>query len=457
MTFPKDFLWGASTSSYQIEGAAKSDGRGISIWDTFEKVPGAVSNGDSGAVACDHYNRYSTDIKLMQEIGLQGYRFSFAWPRLFPNNSSTPEPRGFDFYDRLIDELLTAGIEPVATLYHWDLPQYFQDQGGWASRSILEPFTEYASAIAKHFGDRVKRFSPINEPWVVAWLGYGSGLLAPGISDTRQAIAASHHTVVAHNLAYRAIKEQAPNALVGPVLNQLNPDIDDSFDPFQQNAVEVYDAFLNKFWMDATFLGKYSDLVWSMYGKALEDVVKDGDLDPVKNDWLGINYYFNTRIGHEVPPDHKTANSFISEFGGGFSEGAPNGPLTDMGWPITPYGLGDVLMRWNREYGDILPPMFITENGAAYADGPDASGEIKDVRRIEYLDAHLLSVHSAISRGANVGGYFHWSLLDNFEWALGYDKRFGLIHVDYETQKRTLKNSALRYQEIINSNGAVLL
>lgn len=456
MKFPEEFSWGASTSSFQIEGATNIDGRGKSIWDTFCLEPTKVANGDTGDVACDHYNRYKEDVSLMSEIGLNAYRFSFSWPRLFPMGDSKREPRGFDFYDRLLDELLLKGIEPIATLYHWDLPQVLQDKGGWASRNILEPFTEYATAIAEHFGDRVKRFTPINEPWVVSWLGYGSGVLAPGIQDYSQAIAAAHHTVVAHNLATRAIKNVIPDALVGPVLNQSIPDIDDFTDQFQMHSAGAFDAFHNGFWMDGIFRGAYPDSIWKMYGDQLDRVVKPGDLDRVQNDWLGINYYFNTRIGHEVPPGHPTANEFIDKLAGLNSEGAPIGPLTAMGWPITPNGIGDLLVRWTREYGDLLPQMFITENGCAYDDEPDINGVVNDQRRISYLREHLSSVATAIERGANVGGYFQWSLLDNFEWAKGYDMRFGLVHVDYRTQKRTLKESAYFYRDVIKSNGSSL-
>ena len=453
MTFPENFLWGASTSSYQIEGAVKQDGRGVSIWDTFCEKPGAIDNNDVGDVACDHYNRYREDIAIMSEIGLNAYRFSFSWSRLFPEANGRAEKRGFDFYDRLVDELLEQGIEPVATLYHWDLPQYLQDRGGWSSRNIIEPFAEYAASVANHFGDRIKRISPINEPWVVSWLGYGSGVLAPGIKDYSEAIAAAHHTIVAHNAAFKAIKSVAPHVLVGPVLNQLTPDLDDYSDPFQIQAAKTFDQFLNYFWMDGTFRGKYSDHVWSMYGKALEDVVKEGDLDVVANDWLGINYYFNNRIGHSVPSNHPTANGFIGKLAGLYSEGAPVGPTTDTDWPITPYGIGDLLVRWTREYGDLIPQMFITENGCAYADVPDENGVVNDVRRQSYLRDHILALDSAVSRGANLGGYFHWSLLDNFEWARGFSMRFGLVHVDYQTQKRTLKQSAFLYRDIIKSQG----
>lgn len=456
MGFPKDFMWGVATSSYQIEGAANEDGRGKSIWDTFCEVPGNVLNGDSGLVANDHYHRYLEDIALIKKTGAKAYRFSISWPRLFPNGDKVPEPRGFDFYNRLINELIENGIEPVCTLYHWDLPQALQDKGGWASREILEPFEHYAGEVAKAFGDRVKRFTPINEPWVVAWLGYGLGVHAPGIQDLGQAVAASHHTVVAHNRAFKAIKAVRPEALVGPVLNQTNPDVDDIFDADQMRAAKVLDANNNTFWMEALFSGKYPQEIWDLYGEHLRSVVQEGDLDLVAHDWLGINYYFNTRIGHRVAKDHESRVRVIDMFTDLAVEGSSNGALTDMGWQITPHGLADLLVRWTREYGERLPQLFITENGCAFDDEPGADGEVHDSRRIQYLNDHIKSVENALDRGANVGGYFQWSLMDNFEWAAGYSMRFGIVHVDYQTQKRTLKDSARFYEQVIATNGDCL-
>lgn len=456
MTFPKDFIWGVATSSYQIEGAANEDGRGVSIWDTFCATPGKVANGDSGEVANDHYHLYESDVALMKSMGVKAYRFSISWPRLFPNGDQIREQRGFDFYNRLIDSLIAAGIEPLATIYHWDLPQPLQDRGGWADRSILESFAFYAEAVAEAFGDRVKRFAPINEPWVVSWLGYGVGVHAPGIKDYGQAIAAAHHTVVAHRLALEAIKRVRPDALVGPVLNQSLPDVDDITDPKQMYAAEIMDANHNTFWMDGIFRGQYPDLIWKIYGEDLRKVVHEGDLVPTKNDWLGINFYMNGRIGPVVESSAPDEAGIVERFAGYACEGDPVGPLTDMGWPITPHGIGNLLTRWTREYGPELPPMFITENGAAFDDGPDEAGEVHDTRRVLYLNDHLVEIGKAIDRGANVGGYFEWSLMDNFEWAVGYEKRFGIVYVDYETQERIPKESARFYSRVIESNGAVL-
>ena len=452
--FPKDFRWGAATSSYQIEGAVQEDGRGVSIWDTFCKVPGKVAKGENGDVANDHYHRYLADIAIMNELGLQGYRFSFAWPRMFPNGDSVREERGFEFYDRLIDGLLAAGIEPLATLYHWDLPQALQDKGGWVNRDIVNHFADYATAVVERFGDRVKKFSPINEPWVVAWLGYGIGLHAPGIRDRSAAFAAAHHTVLAHAAATNAMRAVRSDILTGPVLNQARYVADDINDPIQLHAAAIGDAQQNRFWMDAFMHGSYPQILLDNYGAELTSVIKAGDMPAamVKNDFIGINYYFDNRVGPSLDSSIQS-QSIAGVFNLTIDE-TPRGPLTDMGWPITPAGLTALLVRWHQEHGDKLPPLYITENGAAYDDAPDASGRIADQRRIDYLQAHLQAVSNAIEQGAPVKGYYQWSLMDNFEWALGYDKRFGIVHVDFQTQKRTIKDSGFWYRDQIKSNGS---
>ena len=453
MSFPDGFLWGAATSSYQIEGAANEDGRGASIWDVFSKTPGNVANGDTGDIANDHYHRFPQDIAVMKEIGLQGYRFSFAWPRMFPNGDGAREERGFAFYDRLIDGLLAAGIEPLATLYHWDLPQALQDKGGWVNREIVDRFTDYSTSVVERFGDRVKKFSPINEPWVVAWLGYGTGVHAPGIKDRASAFAAAHHTVMAHAASTRAMRAVRSDIFTGPVLNQANYVPDDTNDPEQSRAADILDAVQNRFWMDAFMKGQYPEILMKEFGKELEAVVKDGDLKfaSVKNDFIGINYYCDSRVGSPVE-GVKTGYTVSGLLGLSIDE-SPRGPLTEMGWPLTPDGLRNLLVRWHSEYGAQCPHIYITENGAAYGDGPDASGRIKDDQRIEYLSTHLKAVSQAISEGCPIKGYYQWSLMDNFEWALGYDKRFGIVHVDFETQKRIIKDSGWWYKTVIDSNG----
>jgi beta-glucosidase len=451
-SFPNDFIWGAATAAYQIEGAWDKDGRGVTIWDTFSRIPGKVVNGDTGDVACDFYNLYPRDIELMKQLGIKHFRMSFAWSRLFPNGDGVRNEQGFAFYDRVIDALLEAGIEPNVTLYHWDLPQALADKGGWSSRIILDAFEDYARAVGQHFGDRVKRFAPINEPWCVSWLGYGLGIHAPGIADFSQAIAAAHHTVVAHNRATKALRETVPGALIGPVLNQTVPDIDDYTDPFQIHAANVLDMNQNTFWVEAILRGEYPQIAYEVYGDRLSSVIHEGDLEVQAIDWFGINYYSNARIGHKVDKQAQMKQSIVATLIGASLESTPVGPVTDMGWPITPQGIGDLLVRWTREYGSILPPLFITENGCAYPDGPDADGRVRDTRRIEYLNSHIASVERAIERGADVRGYYEWSLLDNYEWAFGYEKRFGMVHVDYQTQKRTPKDSAHWYSQLIRNN-----
>ena len=454
MSFPADFIWGAATSSYQIEGAAQEDGRGISIWDTFSKTPGKVAHGDTGDVANDHYHRYPQDIALMKDLGLQGYRFSFAWPRMFPQGDGVREERGFDFYDRLIDTVLEAGIEPLATLYHWDLPQALEDRGGWVHRDIVSRFADYSTAVVERFGDRVKKFTPINEPWVVAWLGHGIGIHAPGIKDRASAFAAAHHTVLAHAASTNAMRAVRNDILTGPVLNQANYVPDDVNDPFQVHTAEVLDAVQNRFWMDAFMYGSYPEILLKEFGEELNAVIKEGDLQAatIKNDFIGINFYFDSRVGAEVKGLDQWHS--ISSLFGAASDETPSGPLTDMGWPLTPEGLENLLIRWHKEHGDKLPDLYVTENGVAYGDGPDSEGRIRDLRRIDYLRTHLKAVSKAIDQGAPVKGYYQWSLMDNFEWALGYEKRFGIIYVDFDTQERIIKDSGYWYRDQIRNNGA---
>ena len=454
MSFPADFIWGAATSSYQIEGAAQEDGRGISIWDTFSKTPGKVAHGDTGDIANDHYHRFPQDIALMKELGLQGYRFSFAWPRMFPLGDGVREERGFDFYDRLIDSVLEAGIEPLATLYHWDLPQALEDKGGWVHRDIVSRFADYSTAVVERFGDRVKKFTPINEPWVVAWLGHGIGIHAPGIKDRASAFAAAHHTVLAHAASTNAMRAVRSDILTGPVLNQANYVPDDVNDPFQVHTAEVLDAVQNRFWMDAFMYGSYPEILLKEFGEELNAVIKDGDLQAatIKNNFIGINFYFDSRVGAEVKGLDQWHS--ISSLFGAASDETPSGPLTDMGWPLTPEGLENLLVRWHKEHGDKLPDLYVTENGVAYGDGPDSEGRIRDLRRIDYLRTHLKAVSKAIDQGSPVKGYYQWSLMDNFEWALGYEKRFGIIYVDFDTQERIIKDSGYWYRDQIRSNGA---
>ena len=450
--FPTNFLWGAATAAYQVEGAAAEDGRGLSIWDTFSHTPGKTDNGDSGDVACDMYHRYPADIEMMHGLGIKGYRLSISWSRLFPNGDEVREERGFAFYDNLISNLLAQGITPYITLYHWDLPQALEDKGGWRSRETVAAFGKYAAAVAAHFGDRVKHFAPINEPWCVAWLGHGLGVHAPGISDRATAFKVAHHTVIAHATAVNAMRAVRSDLKIGPVLNQANYPADDPSDPVQAHASAILDAVQNRWWMDAIFYGKYPEILVEEFGSEFLDAILPGDMELAQtpNDWLGINYYFDTRVG--ASDSAKTVEFDNSALLGLTIDSTPVGELTDMGWPITPQGLSGMLVRWHKEFGERLPQIFITENGCAYPDGPDQNGKINDQRRISYLDKHLNALLDAIAQGVNIGGYFQWSLLDNFEWSLGYQKRFGIVHVDYNTQKRTPKESAHWYSEVIKAN-----
>jgi beta-glucosidase len=328
-----------------------------------------------------------------------------------------------------------------------------QDKGGWVNRDIINHFADYSTAVVERFGDRVKKFSPINEPWVVAWLGYGIGIHAPGILDRRSAFAAAHHTVLTHAASTNAMRAVRSDILTGPVLNQANHVADDMNDPVQAHAAAIADAHQNRFWMDAIMHGTYPQILIDTYGDELTSVIKDGDMKAaqVKNDFIGINYYFDNRIGKSLggkPEWHSISGLFDLDI-----DETPRGPLTDMGWPLSPEGLESLLVRWHKEHGDKLPPLYVTENGAAYGDGPDASGRVADQKRIDYLQTHLKAVSNAIAQGSPVKGYYQWSLMDNFEWALGYDKRFGIVHVDFETQKRIIKDSGYWYRDQIKNNG----
>lgn len=451
--FPEGFLWGAATAAYQVEGAAREDGRGASIWDTFSHTPGKTDNGDTGDVACDMYHRYPADIALMQGLGIKGYRLSISWSRLFPNGDEVREERGFAFYDDLINTLIAQGITPYITLYHWDLPQALEEKGGWRNRSTIDAFGRYAAAVAEHFGDRVKHFAPINEPWCVAWLGYGLGVHAPGISDRPTAFKVAHHTVLAHATAVNAMRAVRDDLKIGPVLNHANYPADDPSDPEQAHASDILDAVQNRWWMDAIFYGKYPQVLIDEFGSEFLSAILPGDMElaQTKNDWIGINYYFDTRVG---PSDAANPIAFDNSALLGLSiDSKPRGEVTDMGWPITPAGLTNLLVRWTDEFGSRLPQIFITENGCAYPDGPDAAGKVNDQHRIAYLEKHLKALLDAIDQGVDIGGYFQWSLLDNFEWSLGYQKRFGIIYVNYLTQERILKDSARWYSQVILANG----
>ncbi|WP_139491768.1 GH1 family beta-glucosidase [Brevibacillus dissolubilis] len=450
--FPKHFTWGSATASYQIEGAARADGKGESIWDRFSRMPGRVANGDTGDVACDHYHRYEEDIQLMKELNLASYRFSVSWPRIFPEGTGAVNQKGLDFYKRVIDTLMTNGITPAITLYHWDLPQAMQDRGGWMNRDMAEYYLEYANRMFTEFGDVVPSWITLNEPWVVSYLGYGSGEHAPGYTDMYAHFQAAHHLLLAHGKAVASFRElnRNPDSRIGITLN-MNSTYPAKEGEAYERAARLWDGFLNRWFCDPVFKAAYpQDMIDAYERYQPVSFIKEGDLQQIAQpiDFLGLNYY---STAHMEPAESGEAgltgaNAFLGVRG--VSTGRV---VTDMGWEIQPEGLYDLLTRIKRDYGDV--PLYITENGAAYPDHVDADGQVNDDERVDYLHQHLAACHQAIEDGVDLRGYYVWSLLDNFEWAFGYDKRFGIVHVDYETQKRTPKKSAYWFRDVIRNNG----
>jgi beta-glucosidase len=450
VSFPDGFLWGASTSAYQVEGAVDEDGRGLSIWDTYTHTPGKIDGGGTGDVACDHYHRWRSDLDLIASLNLNAYRFSLAWPRLFPDGR-TREQRGFDHYDRLLDGLLERGVQPVVTLYHWDLPQALEDEGGWRARETAERFTEYAAAAFDAFGDRVPYWLTINEPWIVGLLGYLLGLHAPGYKDDLLGeVTAFHHLLLAHGQAVEAFRTSAATGRIGlaPNLIPHYPLTDDAADA---DASWASDGYVNRWFLDPVFRGSYPDDMRARYEQHVGplDFVRDGDLATisVRTDYLGVNYY-SPRWMEARPGDHPWPWRVVvpqgTETTAGFTAGVPQ---TEAGTPIVPSGLTDLLVRIRDDYGEI--PIMITENGAVFAE------PLHDTERVQFIRAHVAALEEAIEQGVPVIGYCHWSLLDNFEWALGYAQRFGIVHVDYETQERTVKDSGRYYARIAAANRLV--
>ena len=447
--FPKGFVFGAATSCYQIEGATAEDGRGESIWDRFCATPGKVVGGESGAVACDHYHRWREDVALMSELELQAYRFSIAWPRLFPTGAEkSPLKAGLDFYDRLTDALLEAGIAPWATLYHWDLPQALQDRGGWTARETADAFARFADAASAKLGDRVRHWITHNEPWVVSMLGHLLGEHAPGDKDWGKALAAAHHVLLSHGMAAPLIRENAPGAETGITLN-LCPADAASDSEADAKATQWFDGWFNRWFLDPVFGRGYPADMLADYRREgrlpadWDSLVRDGDLETMAApiDFLGVNYYTRRIIRSDK----------ISE-----SENAPQtvfaGPeKTDMDWEVHAPSLKKLLLRVTADYAP--PALVVTENGAAYDTPPGADGKVPDAKRVAYLRDHLAACREAIAEGAPLTGYFAWSLMDNFEWAHGYAKRFGIVWADYETQKRIPKDSAFWYRDVIRRRG----
>jgi beta-glucosidase len=430
---PCDFLWGVAASAYQIEGAVRTDGRGASIWDTFARRQGAIANGDSGEIACDFYHRYRDDVALMRRLGVDVFRFSIAWPRILPAGRGSVNAAGLDFYDRLVDELLGAGIQPFVTLFHWDLPQALEDAGGWPERATAEAFAVYAEIVARRLGDRVRLWTTHNEPYCCSWLGYVKGEFAPGRTDLAAGAAAAHHVLLSHGLAAAAIRRECATAQLGIVLDSW-PQDPATDDPSDIAAARAADGIRNRLFFDPVLRGRYPEDVLERLGRAAPPI-RSGDLATIAAplDFLGINNYSRNivRAGSDGRPVTV----------------APRGPLTDMGWEIHPRGLYEVLMRLHRDYA--APPLIVTESGAAFPDLRRADGTIDDPDRIAYLDAYLGAMLHAMADGADVRGHFVWSLLDNFEWAEGYAKRFGLVHVDYATLERTPRSSFFWYRDTI--------
>lgn len=437
--FPKDFLWGAATASYQIEGSPLADGAGSSIWHRFSHTPGNILNGDTGDVAADHYRRYKEDIALMKEMGLKGYRFSIAWPRIYPYGKGKINVKGMDFYDRLVDELLEAGITPFITLYHWDLPATLQDLGGWANRDIACWFADYADYMFQRLGDRVENWSTLNEPWVVAFVGHLFGEHAPGMKDIYSAFLVTHNQLRAHSKAIRAFREaNIANGKIGITLSNTShdPATDSMEDKIAAKVAHEWNNY--PLFLHPIYYGDYPDTVKEFLKEYLpKNYYKDMEEIKEEIDFVGINYYSGDLV--KFDPDSPLGGKSVKR----------GLPKTEMGWEIYPEGFYKILKGLQDEYNP--KEVYVTENGAAFDDKVE-NGEVHDHKRIDYLKKHFEMAHKAIEDGVKLKGYFVWSLLDNFEWAFGYSKRFGIVYVDYNTQKRIIKDSGKWYSQIIKNN-----
>ena len=430
--FPLDFVWGVATSAFQIEGAPRADGKGPSIWDEFCRVPGAIADGGNGDVACDHYHRLESDLDLIADLGVTAYRFSISWPRVQPLGAGEANPGGLEFYERLVDGLLERNIQPYATLYHWDLPAELQRRdGGWLARDTAYRFADYAQIVARRLGDRIVSIATHNEPWVSAVLGYERGVFAPGVKDRRVAYQASHHLLLSHGLAMKAMRAHT-QADIGIVLN-MSPVYPATDSPLDAHHARLEDGRLIRWYSDAVLKGQYpADIIEHLGADTPQVQPGDAQIIAQPCDFLGVNYYHPTVSSSDNPAAPATNGAAV----------------TDMGWEVAPHRLADLLLRLHRDYR--LPPVFITENGAAYRDTV-IGDQVDDEQRRQYIESHLVAVADAIERGVDVKGYFVWSLMDNFEWAEGYRKRFGIVHVDYATLRRTLKSSARWYQSLLRT------
>jgi beta-glucosidase len=443
--FPSDFLWGAATSAYQIEGSPLADGAGASIWHRFSHTPGRTANGDTGDVACDHYARWRDDVRLMRDLGLKSYRFSVAWGRVLPEGRGRVNEPGLAFYDRLVDALLEHGIAPNLTLYHWDLPAALDDRGGWLNPDVADWFADYARLLYARLDDRVPMWATLNEPWVVSEGGYLHGTMAPGHRVLHEAPLAAHNLLRAHAAAVEAYRAEGRNR-IGLVVN-LEPKYAASDAPEDEAAVRRATAYMNTRYLDPVFLGRYPEELREIFGVGWPELAQ-ADLDRIRDarlDFLGINYYLRAVVKDD-PASLPVREGRVRQ---------PRHTYTTMDWEVWSQGLADTLTWVTERYGRI--PLYVTENGAAFYDPPTADGDVvEDPLRVQYFRDHLRAVRRAIADGADVRGYYAWSLLDNFEWAHGYDRRFGIVHVDFATQKRTPKSSALYYRSVIESNGDVL-
>ncbi len=447
--WPVGFIWGAATAAAQVEGAAHEDGKLDSIWDHFARIPGNVARGDTPELAVDHYHRMPEDVQLMKRLSLDTYRFSVSWARVKPADGPV-NPKGIDFYSRLVDELLENGILPWLTLYHWDLPQAVEETGGWANRDTSQRFLDYAIAVHEALGDRVTHWTTFNEPLCSSLISYAGGEHAPGRQEPRAGLAALHHQHLAHGLAVQELRARGAQEL-GITLNLTNAVPNDPTDPVDLDAARRLDALWNRAYLEPILLGAYpQDFLEDVAAHRFDELVRDGDLETIHQpiDFLGVNHYHDDNVsGHPLPADHpkglaptdkKTSSWFVgSEF---LTSPTRNLPRTAMGWEINPDGLRHLLVRLGREYPN-LPPLYITENGSAWDDVVASDGHVHDAQRVDFLERHLEAVAQAIDEGADVRGYFAWSLMDNFEWAWGYEKRFGIVYVDYETQERIIKDS----------------
>ena len=442
--FPEGFLWGAATSAYQIEGSTLADGAGPSIWDRFCHSPGRILDGRNGDIACDHYRRWPEDLALMRELGLQSYRFSIAWGRILPEGTGRLNPKGLDHYSRFVDALLEAGITPNVTLFHWDLPAALDDQGGWLNPDSPRWFEEYARVMFDRLDDRVTMWSTLNEPWVVTDGGYLFGVNAPGHRSLHETPIASHHLMLAHARAVRAYREVGRHR-IGLVVN-LEPKDSSSQEPLDLEATQRADAYMNRQYLDAALLGRYPEEMRGIFGSAWPEFPA-AELESLREpiDFLGINYYTRSVVQNDDSLLPVRARAVRQE----------QSTYTETGWEVHAASLERTLMWVTERYGRI--PLYVTENGAAFYDPPTAiDGQVEDPLRVDYFRQHLRAVHSAIEKGADVRGYYAWSLLDNFEWASGFTKRFGIIHVDYATQRRTIKRSGRFYRDVIRTHGGVL-